>query len=173
MRRFFWLLVLVALLTGGCDVEMASESSTARSGNGSDENVRVVRVVDGDTISVEIDGREERLRYIGIDTPESVQPNTPVECFGIEASEENKRLVEGKRVVLERDVSNRDRYDRLLRYVYVVDGSTRTFVNQALVEGGFAFASSFPPDVKYQDQLRAAQRKARDEGRGLWGACTP
>jgi micrococcal nuclease len=157
----------------GCDIETTSESNTASSSSGNDESVRVVRVVDGDTIIVEIDGREERLRYIGIDTPESVQPNTPVECFGIEASEENKRLVEGKRVVLERDVSNRDRYDRLLRYVYVVDGGTRTFVNQALVEGGYAFASSFPPDVKYQDQLRAAQREARDEGRGLWGSCTP
>lgn len=172
MRRRVWvLLVLAALVLAGCEVEATPEPTPASNqGAGS---VRVVRVVDGDTIIVEIDGREERLRYIGVDTPESVQPNTPVECFGREASAENARLVEGKQVELERDISNRDRYDRLLRYVYVVENGERIFVNQALVANGFAFASTFPPDVKYEETLRAAQREARDDGRGLWGACRP
>jgi micrococcal nuclease len=170
-RRYLGLIVLVALVVAACDVD-ATPGTTPASGD-SDEGVRVVRVVDGDTIIVEIDGREERLRYIGIDTPESVQPNTPVECFGREASAENALLVEGKRVELERDTSNRDRYDRLLRYVYVVERGERIFVNEALVANGFAYASTFPPDVKYEETLRAAQREARDEGRGLWGACTP
>ncbi len=168
-RRLLVLMALVTLAVAGCDVE-TTPGTTAVSG---DTGVRVVRVVDGDTIIVEIDGREERLRYIGVDTPESVQPNTPVECFGREASAENARLVEGKRVELERDTSNRDRFNRLLRYVYVVENGQRTFVNQALVANGFAYASTFPPDVRHEDTLRAAQREARDESRGLWGACTP
>ncbi len=172
-RRLLVLMALVALLATGCDVETTPATTPAGSDGSDDESVRVVRVVDGDTIIVEIDGREERLRYIGVDTPESVQPNTPVECFGREASAENARLVEGKRVILERDTSNRDRFERLLRYVYVVEDGERIFVNEALVAGGFAHSSTFPPDVKYQDQLRAAQREARDEGRGLWGECVP
>lgn len=169
--RLVALALVVSLATTACDVETISDTTPASGAGG--ESARVVRVVDGDTIVVEIDGREERLRYIGIDTPESVQPNTPVECFGREASAENARLVEGKRVVLERDVSDRDRYDRLLRYVYVVESGERIFVNEALVAGGFAFASTFPPDVKYEVAFRAAQRAARDAQRGLWDACTP
>jgi micrococcal nuclease len=172
MRRTIWVVLLLALLQAGCDVEITTEPTEASSASG-DEGVRVVRVVDGDTIIVEIDGREERLRYIGVDTPETVQPNTPVECFGKEASAENARLVEGKRVELERDVGNRDRFDRLLRYVYVVEDGQRIFVNEALVANGFAYASTFPPDVKHEDTLRAAQREARDNDRGLWGACPP
>ena len=188
MHRIIWLLaVLLALVASGCDVETATEPTpeptpepAARTTpgptpatTGSTESARVVRVVDGDTIIVELDGREERLRYIGVDAPESVRPETPVECYGLEASDENKRLVEGREVELERDTSNRDRFDRLLRYVFVVEDGERIFVNEALVANGFAHSSTFPPDVKYQDVLRAAQREARDEGRGLWGACTP
>lgn len=173
MRRVWVLMVLVTLVVTGCDVETSPGTTPASDSSTTDEGVRVVRVVDGDTIIVEIDGHEERLRYIGVDAPESVQPNTPVECFGREASVENKRLVEGKRVELERDTSNRDRFDRLLRYVYVVEDGERIFVNEALVAGGFAHSSTFPPDVKHQDQLRDAQREARDERRGLWGVCTP
>jgi micrococcal nuclease len=181
-QRMIVLMVLLALVAAGCDVETTEPTrepaarttpGQAQATNGDVERARVVRVVDGDTIIVELDGREERLRYIGVDTPESVQPNTPVECFGREASAENARLVEDREVELERDVSNRDRYERLLRYVYVVEEGERIFVNEALVAGGFAHASSFPPDVKYQDVLRAAQREARDEGRGLWGSCAP
>ncbi len=137
------------------------------------EIARVERVVDGDTIVVEIDGRTERLRYIGIDAPESVRPDYPVECFGPEASKENARLVGGREVELARDVSNRDRFGRLLRYVYVRDPATgeRIFVNLRLVEEGYANAATFPPDLAHVDDFRAAEREAREAGRGLWGAC--
>jgi len=126
---------------------------------------RVVRVIDGDTIEVEIGGREYRLRYIGIDAPETVKENTPVEWMGPEASAANKALVSGKVVYLEKDVSDTDRYGRLLRYVFLANG---TFVNGELVRQGYAQAITYPPDVKYQKLLRALEREARNAGRGLW-----
>jgi micrococcal nuclease len=128
---------------------------------------RVVRVIDGDTIEVEIDGREYRLRYIGIDAPETVKENTPVEWMGPEASAANRALVKGKTVYLEKDVSETDRYGRLLRYVFLADG---TFVNGELVRQGYAQAITYQPDVKYQKLLRTLEREARSAGRGLWQA---
>lgn len=122
-------------------------------------------IIDGDTIMVEIGGQEYRLRYIGIDAPETVKENTPVEWMGPEASAANKALVKGKTVYLEKDISETDRYGRLLRYVFLADG---TFVNGELVRQGYAQAITYPPDVKYQDHLRALQREARNAGRGLW-----
>lgn len=128
------------------------------------EKARVVKVVDGDTIELE-DGR--KVRYIGIDTPETVKPNTPVQCMGKEASLANKELVQGKEVEMEKDVSETDRYGRLLRYVYVGD----VMVNQYLVSEGYAYSSSYPPDVKYQEIFREAQRQAQESEKGLWGRC--
>src|SRR3989338_7848179 len=116
---------------------------------------KVTRVVDGDTIEIE---GGERVRYIGIDTPETVDPRKPVQCFGVEASNKNKELVSGKRVRLEKDVSETDQYGRLLRYVYVGD----TFVNLVLVQEGFAYSYTYPPDVKYQNQFTEAERIARE-----------
>jgi micrococcal nuclease len=126
--------------------------------------VRVVRVVDGDTI--EISGGE-KVRYIGINTPESVDPRKEVECFGKEAAVENKKLVEGKTVRLEKDVSDRDKYGRRLRYVYV----DNIFVNDYLVANGFAQVATYPPDVKYTDLLFRSEAKARSEQVGLWSGC--
>jgi micrococcal nuclease len=131
------------------------------------EAARVVRVIDGDTILVSLDGREERVRYIGVDTPETVAPDRPVECFGAEASEANRKLVAGKVVELERDVSERDQFGRLLRYVYV-DG---VFVNEELLRRGYATAVTFPPDVRESARFRDLERRARQAGQGLWGAC--
>lgn len=133
----------------------------------SGELVKIVRVVDGDTINVEIDGKVESVRYIGIDTPETIDPRKPVQCFGIEAAKKNKELAEGKMVRLEKDITNRDKYDRLLRYVWVGD----VLINQALVEQGFAKSYSYPPDVKYQDKFIAAEKQARENKIGLWTAC--
>ncbi len=124
----------------------------------------VKRVIDGDTIEL---GSGKRVRYIGIDTPETVDPRKPIQCFGREAAEENKRLVDGKTVRLEKDISEVDRYGRLLRYVYVDDA----MVNEELVKNGFAYSSSFPPDIKYQDRFQLAQREAQENNRGLWGGC--
>ena len=126
----------------------------------------VTRVVDGDTIRVEIDGEEYRVRYIGIDTPETVDPRRRVGCFGKEASERNRQLVEGKTVGLEKDVSETDSFDRLLRYVWIED----RMVNATLVEEGYALASTYPPDVRHSDQFAGLQAQAREASQGLWGA---
>ncbi|HEX77028.1 MAG TPA: thermonuclease family protein [Dehalococcoidia bacterium] len=120
----------------------------------------VTRVIDGDTIEI---AGGQRVRYIGIDTPE-VYPQ--LEPWGLEALAANERLVGGKRVRLERDVTDRDRYGRLLRYVYVDD----TFVNAELVRLGLARARAYPPDTKYQHILEQAEREARAAGLGIWAA---
>lgn len=127
---------------------------------------RVTKVVDGDTIDL---ATGERVRYIGVDTPETKHPIKKVECFGKEATEKNKELVLEKEVRLEKDVSDKDRYGRLLRYVYVQD----LFVNDYLARNGFAHAATFPPDVKFSELFLAAEREARENSRGLWaaGAC--
>lgn len=124
--------------------------------------VKVTRVIDGDTIELE---GGQRVRYIGIDTPEL---SGKVECFGREAYDKNRELVEGKEIRLEKDVSETDRYGRLLRYVYVGD----SFINDVLVRTGYANASSYPPDIKYQEQFREAEREAREANKGLWSSCS-
>ncbi|MDP9483168.1 MAG: thermonuclease family protein [Chloroflexota bacterium] len=129
----------------------------------------MVRVVDGDTIVVRLGGQDRRLRYIGIDTPETVKPDSPIEWLGREASEANRALVEGRTVVLERDVSETDRFGRLLRYVWLADGGHWTLVQLELVYRGFAQIETDPPDVRYAERFGAAQRSARDAGMGLWG----
>ncbi len=130
----------------------------------------VARAIDGDTIELE---SGEKVRYIGIDTPETKHPKKAVQCFGKEAHEKNKELVEGKYVRLERDVSERDKYGRLLRYVYVVntDSNEEIFVNAELVSKGYAHASTFPPDVKFQEIFLDGQDFAREHKLGLWGGC--
>lgn len=131
------------------------------------ETFLVTKVIDGDTIAVDIKGEEKRVRYIGIDTPETGKSARPAECYGKEATDRNRELVEGKRVRLEKDVSETDKYGRLLRYVYVGD----EFINKKLVEDGFADVVTYPPDVKYAEVFKTAKRLSKEEGRGLWGGC--
>lgn len=128
------------------------------------ESVLVTKVIDGDTIEIE---GGTRVRLIGIDTPETVDPRTTVQCFGREASTKLRELLEGKQVKLEKDISETDRYQRLLRYVYLGE----IFINEIMVRDGFAISSSYPPDVKYQEVFNQAQTQARNANRGLWGAC--
>lgn len=123
----------------------------------------VQRVLDGDTV-VLVTG--ERIRYIGIDTPELHHPKKPVEFYAREAKEFNRRMVEGKMVRLEFDVERHDKYGRLLAYVYLLDG---TFVNAELIRQGYAQLLTFPPNVKYADLFRKLQTEAREASRGLWG----
>lgn len=138
-------------------------------GPGAQIDVRVQRVVDGDTIVVRAGSKEDRVRYIGMDTPETVKPNTPVQCFGKAASAFNERLVSNEEVTLRTDAEARDRYGRLLAYVYRRrDG---LFVNAALVRGGFATTLTIPPNVAHESFLARLERTARDAGRGLWHAC--
>ena len=125
----------------------------------------VVKVVDGDTIEL---ASGEKVRYLGIDTPETVHPSKPVQCFGKEASDYNKKLISGQYVRLVRDIEDKDKYDRLLRYVYMEDG---TFVNLALVAQGYAYAYTYPPNVAHAKEFVAAQAQARAADTGLWSAC--
>ena len=138
---------------------------------------RVVRITDGDTIRVLIDGEEERVRYIGIDTPERAGPDVlVVEPYAVEATLANTKLVGGKEVVLERDVSETDRFDRLLRYVWLspdldnatTDDDAWRLVNLELVRAGLAEAVRYPPDVAYAAILEAAESDARAAERGMW-----
>jgi len=128
------------------------------------ENAMVAEVIDGDTIKLS-DGRT--VRYIGIDTPETKHPRKGQECFGEEASRYNEELVAGEIIQLEKDVSETDRYDRLLRYVWIDD----VLINEKLVEDGYALATSWPPDVKREEEFRQAEQNARFENRGLWDNC--
>ncbi|MDI6840059.1 MAG: thermonuclease family protein [bacterium] len=128
---------------------------------GCSRTVKVERVIDGDTILL---SNGERVRYIGIDAPETVHPIKGVEYYGIEATEANRRLVENKSVKLEFDVQKRDKYGRLLAYVYV----DTVFVNAKLVSQGYAKVSTYPPNVKYQELFLRLQQEAREAGRGLW-----
>lgn len=125
----------------------------------------VTRVVDGDTIEIETG---QKIRYIGVNTPESVDPRKPIECFGKEASAKNSELVLNKKVKLEKDVSDTDRYGRLLRFVYLEDG---TFVNLELVKQGYASVMTVPPDVNLSSIFLQAQQQARDSKLGLWSGC--
>jgi micrococcal nuclease len=170
MRRLILLAVavLVVLLAGGSALRLGDDPQP----QGVERDAgraQVIRVVDGDTILVRIDGRRERVRYIGIDSPESVAPGRPVACYGHAASEENERLVGGRTVTLTVDEERRDRYGRLLAYVRrEPDG---LFVNEELVRGGFASTLEVRPNVRYAGDFRDLEREARAQGRGLWGAC--
>ena len=122
---------------------------------------RVVRVVDGDTLLLD---RKERVRLIGVDTPETVDPRRPVQRFGKEASDFTKRMVEGKKVRLEYDQDRKDRFGRTLAYVYLEDG---TFLNAEIVKQGYGHAyTRFP--FKYLEEFRGFEREAREAQRGLW-----
>jgi micrococcal nuclease len=163
------LLGFLVVLAVAAYTATAGDDSGGSSERGQQSAGRVVRVVDGDTIHVAVDGRREKVRYIGVDTPESVKPGTPVQCFAKRASAFNRRLVDGERVRLVLDDEPRDRYGRLLAYVYRVrDGR---FVNAALVRGGYAQPLSIPPNVAHAKAFRRLASTARRGGRGLWSAC--
>ena len=133
-------------------------------------NATVERVVDGDTIDVLIGGRQETVRLIGIDAPESVAPTRPVQCFGKEASLHLEAVLpEGTEITLVRDVEARDAYERLLGYV--VRSSDGLFVNLELVAAGYAGVLNYPPNDHYATVLARAEAEAVAAGRGLWGHC--
>mgnify|MGYP001574645881 CR=1 FL=1 len=135
------------------------------------EGYRVVKVVDGDTLDVDIDKKIERLRLIGIDTPETVDPRKSVQCFGIEASSKSKELLEGKFVTLESDdtQSVRDKYKRLLVYVFLPDG---TNFNKFMIEEGYAYEYTYDSAYKYQSEFKEAQVSAQSSNKGLWNPST-
>jgi len=165
---------VAATLLAACNSDAASRSAHAQPAPAStavEANATVERVVDGDTIVVDIDGHRETVRLIGIDTPETVKPNAPVECFGPEASARTKELLPpGTAVRLERDAEARDDYGRLL--AYVTRASDGVFVNLQLVQDGDAELLTFPTNTAHADELLDAARAAERDARGLWAACT-
>jgi len=178
-------LVLLALAVAACEANepapTPSPAPTATSTSTPDRSVApslptpigllratVTRVIDGDTIEVQVRAGTFRVRYIGIDTPETVDPRRPVGCYGKEASARNRMLVEDQTVGLEKDISDTDGFGRLLRYVWVGD----RMVNAILVQEGYASAATFPPDVKHAALFASLEHSARLVGLGLWGtAC--
>lgn len=169
MRHLRWPVVLIALgLAVATFVPGLNPFSGSDPASGG-QTARVVRVVDGDTIEVEQGGRTDRVRYIGVDTPETVKPGTPVQCFGHQASARNTALVGGQEVRLVVGEEPRDRYGRLLAYVYRV--SDGTFVNAALVRDGYARTLTIPPNDRFAGRFHTMQTRARAERKGLWKAC--
>jgi micrococcal nuclease len=130
--------------------------------------VVVDRVVDGDTIIVRERHGDVRVRLIGVDSPESVKPDTPVQCFAVAASNFTKRALTNVLVRLEYDVERYDRYGRTLAYVWV----GKAMFNEELAAMGYAVVETVPPDVRYVDRFLAAERAARDHDLGLWSACS-
>ena len=169
MRRHLIALTVAVTLTVTAVSSACTGDEAAVSRDGA--NATVVRVVDGDTVQVDIDGQREKLRLIGIDTPETVKPDTPVQCYGPEASAFTKQLLpEGTAVRIERDVEARDDYGRLLGYVYRADDGL--FVNLEIVSQGYASLLTFPPNVAHVDEFVAAARAAERANLGLWSACS-
>lgn len=160
------LLVLAALVVGRPDL---GEVLGGDRGDRATATAIVVRAVDGDTIEARIGGEVEDVRYIGVDTPETVKPGTPVQCFGPRASAFNHRLVEGRRVRLVFGEERRDIYGRLLAYVRL----GRLFVNAELVRRGLAQSLTIPPNDRFAPLFRRLELRAARAGRGLWSACGP
>lgn len=167
----FWVAVFLLLAFaggGGLDLLGSDDGGVSRS----DLTGRVTRVVDGDTVKVRLgnSGRVRTVRYIGVDTPETVKPGEPVQCFGQQASAFNKRLVEGRRVRLQIGRERTDRYGRLLAYVYVRGGG-KQFVNAELLRRGYARTLAIPPNTDRAGRFAVLERRARKNGRGLWAVC--
>lgn len=155
------LAVGLTLIVGCGSVTIPGASTDAK------ESVSVTRVIDGDTIEVspKINGTED-VRLIGIDTPETAGSPRGEQPFGKKASEFSEEKLKGRRVELRFDVEKKDQYDRLLAYVYLPDGS---MFNEMLLRKGYAQVATFPPNVRHLGSFEAAQREAREAGRGIWG----
>lgn len=132
---------------------------------------QVTEFVDGDTIAINMNGHSEKVRFIGVDTPETHKPNTPVQCYGPEASAFTKKSIgiNKVRLVSDSQTTDRDRYDRLLRYVYLADG---TNLNNKIIAGGYGFYYPYFPFTKYEE-FKSAQSKAMEAKKGIWSNCKP
>ncbi len=159
------LLIIITLLTAACQVNVSEEDIVFGEKKDNKVTFKVTRVVDGDTIIVANNNRTERVRLIGVNTPETVHPTKDTEPFGQEAGNFTKSRLAGKEVILEFDVQLRDKYGRLLAYVWL-DGE---MFNETLVREGYAQVATYPPNVKYAGLFLAAQEEARENNRGLWG----
>ncbi len=163
--------LVIALVGPGCTDPARPEVAQIPGGQGSGIVATVTHVVDGDTVDLSFRGQpDERARLLGIDTPETVKPDSPVECFGPEASDRTKEvLAPGTEVIVQRDEEARDRYGRLL--VYLWRRHDGMFVNESLLADGYATVLSIAPNTAHRTRLAAAERAARTAQLGLWGAC--
>lgn len=176
-KRAFWFSLITFIALIGCAVglgywvskhpiKLPSTTSGVQLGY-----YKVVRFDDGDTLVVNMEGNQETIRMIGVDTPETKDPRKPVQCFGQAASDFTKSLIGNNPIRLEADPqnTNRDRYDRLLRYVYMPDGR---LVNSEIIKHGYGFAyTSFPFGKK--DEFKQYENEARESSKGLWAGCQP
>ncbi len=163
--------IVATVLMTGCTGSAATATVVIPGGAGRGLPLTVTHVVDGDTVDLRLpDGSTDRARLLGIDTPETVKPNTPVQCYGPEASARTKALLPvGTAVLVQRDAEGRDRYGRLLVYIWRrADG---LFVNRSLVVEGYARTLSINPNTAHRSDLAQAQDRARQGGTGLWGTC--
>lgn len=168
MRRT---LLCIVVLATACRPDSAPVTASSAAPASLDANATLVHIVDGDTIDVTVGDQRERVRLIGIDTPETKKPNTPVQCFGPEATKFTTSLLPiDTPLHLERDVVARDDYGRLLAYVYLV--SDGTFVNLKIVRQGYARPLTIPPNVAHADEFVEAARAAEAGNIGLWARCT-
>jgi micrococcal nuclease len=158
---------LALLAFGPCGTDEAGHEQGSDEAGPAAVRARVLRVIDGDTIEVSIGGSTDDVRYIGMDTPETVKPGTPVQCFGPRASAANHRLVDGRTVRLVFDRERRDVYGRLLAYVFVGG----RMVNASLVRGGYARTLTIAPNTAHEGLFARLAERAGRAGRGLWGAC--
>ena len=164
-----WVVVVALAALAACDA--TSTTTTAPAPGELEANAIIDDVIDGDTVDVIITGREERVRLIGIDTPETKKPNSPIECFGPEATAFTQELLPiGTPVYIERDVVNRDDFGRLLGYVYRADDGI--FVNYEIMRQGFAQPLSIPPNDTFAELFADAARAAEADDAGLWAACS-
>lgn len=186
-KAYIFLFALITLLIiSGCGQSQVKDTSTppqsqadhSRTPQNSSSLLQgtVTRVVDGDTIEVAISGKKETIRLIGVDTPETVKPNHPVEPYGKEASDFTKSQLGGKAVFIETDVQERDRYGRLLSYIWIEPPAEETdqeirkkMFNAMLLLNGYAQILTVPPNVKYVEYFTTYQIEAREANKGLWG----
>lgn len=165
-RNISYALIIISVIIG---ILFKGEVTNTPAQNTIEESF-VVRVVDGDTLVVRLNNKDQTLRLIGINTPETVDPRKTVECFGKEASNKAKELLTGKIVRVESDPTQGtyDKYDRMLAYVFVGD----LFFNKYMIEEGYAYEYTYDIPYKYQDEFKAAQKQAQELKRGLWGENT-
>lgn len=165
--RIFYLILAISLLSGCVYRDNLAKLSLASREQSTSGYYKVSKIIDGDTIEIDLDGKAERVRMIGINTPESVDPNRPVECLGKEAALEARKLLEGKQIRLKADISqdDRDKYNRLLRYVWTKEG---LFYNLEILKRGLAKEYTYQKAYDYQQEFRAAETAAKNANKGLW-----
>ena len=168
--------ILLALSLSSCD-EISNENNVENSQNNeSYEKAKVLYAHDGDTIWVKIDGKKEKVRFVGVNTPEVAKDGNPAEFMAEEAKEFTEKNLKNKDIYLEKDISDRDKYDRLLRYIWLEkplsnpelsDIENKT-LNGILVKEGYAYANYYKPDIKYHDYLKDLEKSAKNNKKGIW-----